>query len=155
MTVPFRASPLLAAGFTVTDTFPFPDAGETEIQESDGVAVQSPEHETLTTSGSGEDASKVYVVGKTDSVTFVSSFGGCLDLSQATVTASRSPAVNRMRLNIVYFPISRTHTAPRTRNTPAASSMAGWLPPRRLSTRPPVAAATICGRQMVQLKRPR
>ena len=54
-----------------------------------------------------------------------------------------------------YFLINRTHSEPTTRNPAATRNIAGWLEPTRLMTRPPVAAATICGRQMVQLNRPR
>ena len=46
--------------------------------------------------------------------------------------------------------MKRTHTAPMTRKIPAISSIAGWLSPTSFRTKPPVAAATICGRQMVQ-----
>ena len=48
----------------------------------------------------------------------------------------------------------RTLSAPSTSRTPAVTSIFAWTPPRSLSTTPPSAAATICGRQMVQLNRP-
>ena len=59
------------------------------------------------------------------------------------------------RKRIDYFSlINTTHAAPISRYTPAISNIIGWLP-TALSTRPPVAAAMICGRQITQLKRPR
>ena len=55
-----------------------------------------------------------------------------------------------------FFSVTKyTQTAPSTSRIPAIISMFAWTPPTAFRTSPPRAAATICGRQMVQLNRPR
>lgn len=52
--------------------------------------------------------------------------------------------------------ITTTETAPKTRNTPAMTNIITCCPPHRyLSNTPPSNAATICGKQIVQLNKPK
>ena len=51
--------------------------------------------------------------------------------------------------------IKRTDTAPNMSNPPASTSIFTCEPPTRLSKRPPTDAATIWGKQIVPLNKPR
>lgn len=51
--------------------------------------------------------------------------------------------------------IKRTDTAPNMSNPPASTSIFTCEPPTRLSNRPPIDAATIWGKQIVPLNKPK
>ena len=67
----------------------------------------------------------------------------------------------RLRVREDYSLTLRTATDPKRRRMPASTSIIGWSDAplaawgRYLRMMPPKTAATICGRQMVQLKSPR